>query len=343
MQLAHRKSLRAAVLLSLVLGIASVAPSVSGQEDAAQIWPMAWQPIFEDISPVTNILANLPAHGMILPFDKVQWPKAGLGPKGDGAFTTYLIGSPKADPPDFYIVFRVWGPGRRMGEDEPHWHKEMRPEVMIFGHGYSIGFNRTFDRKLYQPVGPGDGFVEMPGGRHFGFSDYPEIGRNPARNVMFLFGTPPIVDKMSDSSNPKDHGWVYQGDKIPWEPQTGSGPMLWRFVGDSRKSGYYGEFTKWRPGSGLAPHTHSADLYGIVVSGTLYMSYGDNPDPHSGLPFRRITHGTFFTLPKGIAHSVYTPPNATEDAVVYLVGNGPSTITHLGPPTLTQRGSGSER
>jgi hypothetical protein len=327
---ALRNKLWIAVLISLALGIAGTA-STSAQEDAAQIWPMAWQPIFEDVTPETNMLTNLPLHGMILPFDKVQWPKAGLGPKEDGAFTTYLIGDPKADPPGFYIVYRVWGPGRRMGEDVAHWHREKRAEVMIFGHGYSIGFNRTFDPKMRESVGPGDGFVEMEGGRHFGFSDYPDIGRNPARNVMYLFGTPRIVDKQNESANPKDHGWVYYHDKIAWEPATGTGPMIWRFIGDARQAGYYAEFNKWGPGSGLPAHTYSNDVYGMVVSGTLYLSYGDNPDPHDGLPYRRMTQGTFFTVPAGIAHSIYTQPNATQDAVVYMVGNGPSTLTRLEP------------
>lgn len=329
-QSARRTYLRIAALLILSVGLAAAASSISAQE-GGEIWPMAWQPRFEDVNPETNMLVNQPAHGMILPFDKMQWPKADLGPKGDGAFTTYLVGRPNANPPGFYIVFRVWGPGRRMGEVEPHWHKEMRPEVMIFGHGYSIGFNKTFDPKLYERVGPGEGFVEQAGGRHFGFSDYPDVGRNPARNVMYLFGTPPIRQTMNDSPNPKDHGWVYYRDKIQWEPATGTGPMLWRFVGDSRKAGYFGEFNRWRPGSGLQAHAHTADVYGMVVSGTIYMSYGDNPDPHDGLPYRKMTAGTFFTLPRGIAHSMYTQPNATEDAVLYMVGNGPSAIEPLKP------------
>ena len=329
---ARRTLLGLAALVGLVLVLGFAASSISAQE-GGEIWPMAWQPRFEDINPETNVLINQPAHGMILPFDKMQWPKADLGPKGEGAFTTYLVGSPKANPPGFYVVYRVWGPGRTMGIEEPHWHKEMRPEVMIFGHGYSILFNKTYDPKLFERVGPGEGFVEQAGGRHVGFSNYPEVGRNPARNVMFLFGTPPIVDKMSTSDNPKDHGWVDHKDKIQWEAATENGPMLWRFVGDSRKDGYFGEFNKWRPGSGLQAHMHTADVYGMVVSGTVYQSYGDNPDPHDGLPYRKMTAGTFFTLPKGVAHSMYTQPNATEDAVVYMIGKGPSAIEPLKPRT----------
>jgi len=332
MQLANPKKLLAAGLLSLALGIAGAAVSVSAQE-GGEIWPMAWTPVFEDVSGTTNVLANRPVDGMILPFDRVQWPaESDLGPKGDGSLTTYLLSHPKADPPEDYIVFRVWGPRRRMGEDAQHWHREMRPEVMIFGHGYSIGFNRTFDPSLRQSVGPGDGFVEMPGGRHYGFSDYPDVGRNPARNVMFVAGTLPIVDNPSDSANPRDHGWVYVQEQVEYEPPVGAGPMLWRFVGDSRKPGeFFAEFNKWLPGHGLAAHTHASDLNGIVVSGSVYMSFGDNPDPHTGLPYRKMTPGTFFFVPAGIAHSMSMPAGGTEEAIVYLLGRGPSTITMLEP------------
>ncbi|MFH1267153.1 MAG: hypothetical protein ABIK89_15605 [Planctomycetota bacterium] len=334
MQVANRKKLLMAGVLSLALGIVGAAAPVSAQEAGGEIWPMAWTPIFEDAGGATNFLTNMPVDGMILPFDKVQWPaESDLGPKGDGGLTTYLLSQPKADPPEDYIVFRIWGPRRRMGEDpQEHWHRELRPEVMIFGHGYSIGFSRTFDPSVRQNVGPGDGFVELPGGRHFGFSDYPDVGRNPARNVMFVAGTPPIVDKMNESPNNRDHGWCYFQEQLEYEPPVGTGPMLWRFVNDSRKPGeFYTEFNKYLPGHGLAAHTHATDLYGIVVSGTIYMNFGDNPDPHTGLPYRKMTPGTFFFVPAGIAHAMSMPAGGTQEAIVYLLGRGPSTITMLEP------------
>jgi hypothetical protein len=329
-----------AVVLGLALGM-TWAVSLSAQGPAER-WPMAWTPHFEELTPDrpgadgTTVLRNQPAFGFILPFEEIVFPKQGVGPKADGATNTFLIGQPGVN--SFYIVLRVWGPGRHMGEDAQHWHREMRPEVMLFGHGYSIGFNKTFDEKVRQNVGPGDGFVELPGGRHFGFSDYPEIAKtNPGNNVMFVWGTEQIVSEASNSPNSKDHGWVYQHDKIQYEEAVGTGPKVWRFIGDSRKGkkggaqpapangGYWSEMQKWGPGSGLIGQVNDDDRYGVVVTGTMYLSFGVTPGTRrDGLPFRRMLPGTFFAIPRGVGYSIKAAPDASDDAVVFLTGRSGS-------------------
>jgi uncharacterized RmlC-like cupin family protein len=223
-----------------------------------------------------------------------------------------------------YLQWRIWPPGNT-AMTEAHWHRELRTEVMVFGSGYWMGHGPVvgFDHRRHSPAG--DFFTEQAGGWHFGWSD-PNV---PTSNVMFFFGTEPLVDEPKPKDPSESHVEFGNVASIQWEPAKGTGPMTYRLLGDASKAGWYNEFNRWRPGSRMEAHAHSDDRYGVVVSGTIYLSYGDKSDPAQG---QRMPQGTFFTQPAGMGHFMYVPADAKADAIVLMIGKGPSKTVPIKPP-----------
>jgi uncharacterized RmlC-like cupin family protein len=326
MLVARRNKLLTAVVLSLAVCIGAATASLSAQ-DTAQGWPIAWEPNFDPVpgSRSTLVLTNIPTYtGMILPFDKVRWA-SNVGPSGNEQYTTYLVGSPGRG--QMYLQWRIWPPGNT-AMTEAHWHRERRTEVMVFGSGYWMGHGSVvdFEHRRHSPAG--DFFTEQPGGWHFGWSD----PNDPSYNVMFFFGTEPLVDEPKPRDSSESHVEFGNVASIQWEPAKGTGPMTSRLLGDASQADWYNEFNKWSPGSSIQAHAHSDDRYGVVVSGTISMSYGNTSDPAQA---RKMPQGTFFTQPAGIGHFMYVSPDATEDAVILMIGKGPSRIVPITPPRAT--------
>lgn len=326
MERARREKPLAVIFVCLALYIAGATVAISAQ-DPAEIWPLAWQPNFEPVpaSRSTLVLTNIPTFtGMILPFDKVRWP-TNVGPRGNEQYTTYLVGSPGSGR--MYLQWRIWPPANT-AMTEAHWHRERRTEVMIFGSGYWMGEGPVVDFSHRRRSPAGDFFTEEEGGWHFGWSD-PNV---PTNNVMFFFGTEPLVTEPKPKDSSQSHVVFGNVAGIQWEPAEGTGPMTYKLLGDASKTGWYNEFNRWRPGSKLEAHGHSDDRYGVVVSGTIFMSYGEKSDPEQA---RRMTAGTFFTQPAGMGHFMYVSSDAKEDAIVLMIGKGPSQIV----PIKLSRGS----
>jgi hypothetical protein len=95
-------------------------------------------------------------------------------------------------------------------------------------------------------------------------------------------------------------------------------------VGDATKAGYYNEINKWKPGSAVKSVKYSANRYGMVVSGRVYIGWGDKSDPKRA---HLMTQGTFFSQPANMSVFMYVPANEPEDAVVIMYGKGPVKIT----------------
>jgi uncharacterized RmlC-like cupin family protein len=109
---------------------------------------------------------------------------------------------------------------------------------------------------------------------------------------------------------------------IKWKP-TPSGRENANMLGDSTKPGPYLNLVKWPPNSKALAHKHPDDRYGIVISGTHYIGYGEKFDESK---LHAHTAGTFFTEPANTAHFGMTKG---EGAVLYFYGMGPSGNTPL--------------
>jgi aldose sugar dehydrogenase len=114
-----------------------------------------------------------------------------------------------------------------------------------------------------------------------------------------------------------------QAQKNPARP----GPASVALNGDSSKPGIYTVQVTLPKHTTVPPHTHRDNRTVFVVSGTLFVGYGEKRDPAA---LKQLPPGSYYTEPAATAH--YTETH-DEDVVIVITGMGPSD-THLigGPP-----------
>ena len=106
-------------------------------------------------------------------------------------------------------------------------------------------------------------------------------------------------------------------DKIQWVKMP-SGRENAYLHGHPDKPGPYLYLVKWPPNNKALAHKHPDDRYGIVLSGTHYIGYGDRFDEKK---LHAHPAGSYFTEPANTAHFGLTKG---EGAVLYFYGVGPS-------------------
>lgn len=106
-------------------------------------------------------------------------------------------------------------------------------------------------------------------------------------------------------------------EQIKWV-KTPSGRELAYLHGHPDKPGPYIYLVKWPPHNKALAHTHPDDRYGMVISGTHYIGYGEKFDEKT---LHAHPAGSYFTEPADTAHFGMTKG---EGAVLHFSGMGPS-------------------
>jgi aldose sugar dehydrogenase len=106
--------------------------------------------------------------------------------------------------------------------------------------------------------------------------------------------------------------------KSPPRPGPASVPLN----GDSTKPGVYSVQVTLPAHTTVPPHTHRDNRTVFVVSGTLYVGYGEKRDPAA---LKTLPPGSYYTEPAATAH--YTETH-DDPVVIVITGMGPSD-THL--------------
>ena len=114
-------------------------------------------------------------------------------------------------------------------------------------------------------------------------------------------------------------------EKMKWV-RSASGRENAYLHGHPGKPGPYLYLVKWAPNMKALAHKHPDDRYGMVVSGTHYIGYGDKFDEKK---LHAHTAGTFFTEPANTAHFGMTKG---EGAILYFYAIGPSGNTAIEKP-----------
>ena len=119
---------------------------------------------------------------------------------------------------------------------------------------------------------------------------------------------------------------VYTLDKITWMAGTGTlaGAQIAVLSGDPTKPGPYTIRLKVPANTTFGPHFHGDAENVTVISGSLWVGLGDRVDQSK---LMQLPAGSFATIPAGVHHYAVT----REDTVVQLHGNGPFTMTAVGP------------
>jgi quercetin dioxygenase-like cupin family protein len=112
-------------------------------------------------------------------------------------------------------------------------------------------------------------------------------------------------------------------DELKWQASPlGAGPQRATVVGDDKKAGVYVYRTKFPANHKVLPHFHPDERVVTVISGTLYMGYGDAFDEPS---MKALPPGSVWTEPAKAPHYVWAKDG---EVVIQVFGaNGPSAIT----------------
>jgi quercetin dioxygenase-like cupin family protein len=108
-------------------------------------------------------------------------------------------------------------------------------------------------------------------------------------------------------------------ETVKWEssPIAPGLQAAW-FVGAPDKPGLYAQRVKLPGGSKIPPHTHPDERFSIVLSGTIYVGFGENFDENKVVA---IPTGGMYVAPAGLPHYVWAKDG---DAIYQESGIGPT-------------------
>ena len=102
-----------------------------------------------------------------------------------------------------------------------------------------------------------------------------------------------------------------------------NGTLQAAVVGDSTKPGLYAIRTKIPSGLRLQPHFHPDERIVTVLSGTLYVGFGERFDTSTVRP---LPAGSVFTEPARQTHFTWAKDG---EVLLQIVGNGPTGTTEI--------------
>jgi len=115
-------------------------------------------------------------------------------------------------------------------------------------------------------------------------------------------------------------------DELKWERGALASNMRANLVGDEQKPGMYMYRVRFPAGAKVQPHFHPDERIITVMSGTLYMGYGDTFDESV---MKALPAGSIWTEPAKQAHYVWAKDG---EAVIQVIGgDGPSGVTRIEP------------
>jgi quercetin dioxygenase-like cupin family protein len=118
------------------------------------------------------------------------------------------------------------------------------------------------------------------------------------------------AQKASTSANTKNVIYI-AADNATFKPTPGGGASMAMLWGDPDK-GVHGTFTKFEPGYDAAMHSHTSDVWIVVLKGAyLYKDEGGE---------KRVGPGDFLRIPGG--HKHWSGGDKTEGALFYEEASG---------------------
>ena len=127
--------------------------------------------------------------------------------------------------------------------------------------------------------------------------------------VVAAFG---IVQAQNESSKNKKNVIYVAADKATFSPSpTAAGVSMAVLWGDPNK-GPHGTFTKFAPGYDAGMHTHTSDVWLVVIKGA-YLYKDDEGE-------KRVGPGDFLRVPGG--HKHWSGGDKAEGALFYQEGSG---------------------
>ena len=112
-------------------------------------------------------------------------------------------------------------------------------------------------------------------------------------------------------------------DEFKWD-RTPTGAQRAKLVGDEQKPGMYMYRFRFPANFKVQPHSHPDERVLTVMSGTLYVGYGEQFDESA---MKALPAGGFWTEPAKQPHFAWAKDG---EVVIQVVGgNGPSGVTRI--------------
>ena len=118
---------------------------------------------------------------------------------------------------------------------------------------------------------------------------------------------------------------------IVFKPSLGAPPRsveMAELFSKSSQPGIYLNLTRWYPGWMSAPHYYATDRLCVVVSGTWWVTSGDDFDPSSTMP---VAAGSFVRRVARTRHYDGVKAGEPEPVTIAICGIGPIEFTAVDP------------
>jgi hypothetical protein len=115
----------------------------------------------------------------------------------------------------------------------------------------------------------------------------------------------------------QESGQVFTPSDFQWKPARVPGMETAQIIGDQFKPGPYVAMIKFPAKIITTPHSHSETRQYTVISGTLYIGWGEQFD---ATKLQSLPPGSFYTEPSNTPHFVATKG---DPVVVQVTGIGP--------------------
>ena len=109
-------------------------------------------------------------------------------------------------------------------------------------------------------------------------------------------------------------------DELKWAP-TSTGNQQAVIAGDPQKAGMYAYRTRFPANFRNKPHFHPDERIVTIISGTLYVGYGEQMDDSK---MKALPAGSIFTEPAKQPHFVWAKDG---EVIIQVIGHGPSAST----------------
>ena len=115
-----------------------------------------------------------------------------------------------------------------------------------------------------------------------------------------------------------------QLNQLTWSTSP-TGTLQAKLVGDPATSGMYVVRSKFPPGLRVEPHFHPDERIVTVLSGTVYVGYGE---PFDESKMKALPAGSVWIEPANQPHFTWAKDG---EALIQVVGNGPSGVIPVRP------------
>ena len=114
-------------------------------------------------------------------------------------------------------------------------------------------------------------------------------------------------------------------EDLKWAAPTPAGTQRANLAGDDKKAGMYAYRVRFPANFRNQPHFHPDDRIVTVISGTLYVGFGEQFDESK---MKALSASSIWTEPAKQPHFVWAKDG---EVVIQVIGIGPSAVTLIPP------------